>query len=87
MNVTWKFSLGVNIHVVLNYLFYTMLKHFAHVTQMFKLLATLLPTISHKVRNRTTNRALFWEFQNRKDGLDKGKLLPFLQPLVEELSV
>jgi len=77
MNVTRKFSLGVNIHVVLNNLFYAMLKHIAHVTRMFELLATLLPTISHKVRNRTTNRALLVEFQNRNDGLDKGKLLPF----------
>ena len=87
MNVTRKFSVGVDIHVVLNYLFYTMLKHIAHVTRMFELLATLLTTISHKVRNRMAKRAVLMDFQNREGGLDKGKLLPFLQSLVKELSV
>jgi len=88
MNLTRKFSLGVNIHVVLNNLFYTMLKHIAHVTRMFELLATLLTTISHKVRNRMAKRAVLMDFQNREGGLDKGKLLPFfLQFLVEELSM
>jgi len=54
---------------------------------MFKLLATLLRINSNKVVNRTAIRTQLWEFQNQKDGSDKGKLQPVLQSLVEELSV